>query len=132
MNAAKALKRWRGKRTLREAASVIREAGAKLGVGCHHTALCHWETGKRCPDIASARLLEKVTGIPASAWPVRRLHVVRGTVDITVAAVNGAPNVQPQRAPKVTAGDRADDDTGLHGNDKVGGPKRRRAAGARS
>lgn len=59
MLAREMLKAWRGSRSPQEAAGLL---------GCHVTSIEKWETGKRRPDGDMRIVLERVTGIAASAW----------------------------------------------------------------
>lgn len=67
-------------RSLPEAACVLAEClrdaatATKLGEVFHRTMLWKWSTGRGCPDLASAFLLEDLTGgrLPARLWAAVR------------------------------------------------------------
>lgn len=80
MGAPEALRAWRGKRTLRQAAELI---------GCDPSYLSLLENRKLLPGdrILSLRL-HKVAGIPPESWDHDDAH--EGTVDQSLTAVNGS------------------------------------------
>lgn len=77
MDAPETLRRWRGKRTLREAADEV---------GCDPSYLSLLENRKKIPsDRRLSLALERIAGIPPEAWDEQVVHA--GTMDDTLMGV---------------------------------------------
>ena len=81
------------------AASALTQEEAAKRLGVHQVTYCDWENGRKIPRLKHRTSVERVTGVPADAWPKpRRRRKARqvSKVNCKVAAPLAA-SVRPNR-----------------------------------